>query len=136
SAIINTNSKIARVILQPRNRLNFYSTEQLPAEIADNREKIKAVSGYADDELNRIIHLITNRIRFINIRLVPKDIYKNAESLTRDIDIDDTEFIALAEHIKGKFWSGDKELQKGLIKKGWDKFISTNELFEKIKRSR
>jgi hypothetical protein len=38
----------------------------------------------------------------------------------------------LAEHIKGKLWSGDKELQKGLIKKGWNKFISTEELFDRI----
>ena len=37
SAILNTNSKIARVILQPKNRLNFYSTEQLSFEIENYR---------------------------------------------------------------------------------------------------
>ena len=75
--------------------------------------------------------MITDKIRFINIKLVSKESYKFAENLTFDIDIDDTEFIALTEHIKGKFWSGDKELQKGLLKKGWNKFISTDELYEK-----
>ncbi|MBD3750125.1 MAG: hypothetical protein IE931_11585 [Sphingobacteriales bacterium] len=49
-----------------------------------------------------------------------------------DIDVDDTEFVALAEHIKAKLWSGDKELMKGLAKKKWTKFISTQELFTKI----
>jgi hypothetical protein len=40
----------------------------------------------------------------------------------------------LTEHIKGKLWSGDKELQKGLNEKGWNKFISTEELFERTIR--
>ncbi len=131
SAILNTNSKIARIILQPKNKINFYSTEQLLFEIENHKDKIKQLSGYSDFDLYKVIKLITDKIRFINIKLVSKESYKFAENLTFDIDIDDTEFIALTEHIKGKFWSGDKELQKGLLKKGWNKFISTDELYEK-----
>ena len=128
SAILNSNSKIARVLLQPKNKLNFYSTEQLIIEIVKHRSKLKSISKYKDQELDKIIQLITKKIRFINVKLISKESYKYALTLTHDIDIDDTEFIALTEHIKGKFWSGDKELQKGLLKKGWNKFISTQEL--------
>ncbi len=134
SAILNTNSKIAIILLQPKSRLNFYSTEQLSYEIEEHKGKIKKISNYSDYELDRIITLITNKIRFINLRLIPKESYEFSESLTQDIDIDDTEFVALTEHIKGKLWSGDKELQRGLIKKGWNKFISTDELFKRIIR--
>lgn len=134
SAILNTNSKIAIILLQPKSRLNFYSTERLSYEIEEHKEKIKKISNYSDYELDRIITLITNKIRFINLRLIPKESYEFSESLTRDIDIDDTEFVALTEHIKGKLWSGDKELQKGLSKKGWNKFISSEELFKRIIR--
>jgi predicted nucleic acid-binding protein len=134
SAILNTNSKIARVLLQPKSRLNFYSTEQLSYEIEEHKGKIKKISNYSDYELDRIITLITNKIRFINLKLIPKESYELAKSLTQDIDIDDTEFVALTEHIKGKLWSGDKELQRGLNKNGWNKFISTEELFERIIR--
>jgi predicted nucleic acid-binding protein len=137
SAILNTNSKIARVLLQPRSRLNFYSTEHLSYEIEEHKGKIKKISNYSDYELDRIITLITNKIRFINLKLIPKESYEFAESLTQDIDIDDTEFVALTVHIKGKLWSGAKELHRGLNKKGWNKFISTEELFERIiKRTR
>jgi predicted nucleic acid-binding protein len=130
SAILNTNSKIARVLLQPKTNFNFYSTEHLLNEIHDHKDKIQELTDYSDFELNRMITLITNKIRFINILLIPKIIFDNAENLTKDIDEDDCEFIALTDHIKGKFWSGDKELRNGLTKKNWDKFISTNELFE------
>ncbi|MFO7924648.1 MAG: PIN domain-containing protein [Bacteroidales bacterium] len=134
SAILNTNSKIAIILLQPKSRLNFYSTERLSYEIEEHKEKIKKISNYSDYELDRIITLITNKIRFINLRLIPKESYEFSESLTQDIDIDDTEFVALTEHIKGKLWSGDKELQRGLRKKGWNKFISSEELFKRIIR--
>jgi predicted nucleic acid-binding protein len=134
SAILNTNSKIARILLQPKSRLNFYSTEQLSIEIQNHKTKIKDISNYSDNELDRIITLITNKIRFINLKLIPKESYETAESLTKDVDIDDTEFVALTEHIKGRLWSGDKELQKGLSKKGWNKYITTDDLFERLVR--
>lgn len=134
SAILNTNSKIAGIILQPKSRLNFYSTKQLSLEIEDHKEKIKNISNYSDYELDRVISLITNKIRCIDLRLIPKESYDYAESLTKDVDIDDLEFVALTEHIKGKLWSGDKELLRGLAKKGWKKFISTEELFERVIR--
>lgn len=137
SAILNTNSKIAIILLTPKSRLNFYSTEQLIREIEAHKERIRKISNYSDYELGRIIKLITSKIRFINLRLIPKESYQLAESLTNDVDIDDTEFVALTNHIKGKLWSGDKELQKGLAQKGWSQFITTEELFQRItKRKR
>lgn len=132
SAILNTDRKIARVILQPKTPFNFYSTENLLIEIEQHKDKIKILSGYADHELNRVIKLITNKIRFINVRLIPEELYNKAELLASDIDIDDTEFIALTDHIRGKLWSGDKELQKGLVKKNWNKFITTEELYKRL----
>ena len=136
SSILNSNSKLARILLLPKSRFNFYSTEQLLAEIEQHKHKIKALTDFSDVELERIIKMITNKIRFINVRLISKENYQLAEALTKDIDEDDTEFVALTEQIKGKLWSGDKELQKGLIQKGWNKFITTDELFLKtVKRS-
>ncbi|WP_372948905.1 PIN domain-containing protein [Mariniphaga sp.] len=134
SAILNSKSKIARILLQPKSNLNFYSTEQLLREIQEHKDKIQNISNYSDYELNRVLLLITSRIRFINVKLISREFYEFAESLTFDVDIDDTEFVALTEQIKGKLWSGDKELHKGLIKKNWSRFISTEELFERIIR--
>lgn len=128
SAILNTNSNIANVLLKPDSNFSFYSTSQLHTEIENHRSKIKKLSGYSDGELNRIIELVYQRIKFIDIGLIPKENYRMAVELTSNIDIDDTEFVALAEFIKGKFWSGDKKLISGLTKKGWGLLISLKEL--------
>jgi predicted nucleic acid-binding protein len=133
SAMLNTNSRIARIILQPKNNFNFYSTERLLTEIEEHSNKLIELSGYTKPEYKRVFRLFTTRIRFINIRLIPRNIYIRSVSLTQDVDIDDTEFVALTEHVKGKFWSGDKELKKGLEEKEWYKFVSTEELFQVVK---
>ena len=130
SAALNTDSKICRILLQPKTRFNFYSTEHLLEELNNHRDKLLQLTEYTDYELDRIISLVTNRIRFINVRLIPNKVYEKAENLCSSIDIDDTEFVALTNHIKGKFWSGDKELKDGLIQKNWQEFITTEELFK------
>lgn len=132
SAILNTNSKISKIILQPRSKLNFYSTAQLDEELIEHWSKLKKISKYSEIDLRRVVNLITNKIKFINVELIPKTLIVKAIDITSDIDIDDTEFVALTEYIKGKLWSGDKELLKGLQRKKWDKVVSTNQLYEVI----
>jgi putative PIN family toxin of toxin-antitoxin system len=132
SALLNTNSKIARILFQPKTGFNFYSTSILLDEIEEHRQKIQTYSKLTNEELQRVTTLVTNKIRFINYNLIPLETYSFAEKLTHDIDINDTEFIALTEHIKGRFWTGDKKLIKGLAKKNWNKFVSTEELYCKL----
>ena len=132
SAILNTNSKISKIILQPKSKLNLYSTDQLEYELAEHWSKLKRISKYSEIELHKTSTLITSKIKFISAELIPRILFINAEKLTTDIDIDDTEFVALTEHIRGKLWTGDKELIKGLKKKKWDKIISTEELYKTI----
>ncbi len=132
SAILNTNSKISKIILQPKSRLNFYSTDQLQEEMAEHWAKLKKISNYSDIELHKASTLIISRIKFISVQLIPRNLFIAAEKLTSNIDIDDTEFVALTEHIQGKLWTGDKELMKGLKKKNWEKLVSTDELYKTI----
>lgn len=107
SAILNANSPISGILVQPRSKLNFYTTQQLLIEIESHRNKIKKLSSYSDLELSSVIKFVTSKVKFIRVQLIPKEIYQQAEILTSDIDIDDTEFVALAEHLKAKLWTGD-----------------------------
>ncbi len=130
SAILNSNSKISKIILQPKTNLNLYSTSQLENELAEHWNKLKRISKYSEIDLHKAATLITSKIKFISIELIPGNLFLKAEKLTSDIDIDDTEFVALTDHIRGKLWTGDKELIRGLKKKKWDKIVSTDELYK------
>ena len=128
SAVLNTNNLIARIILHPKSRLHFYSTDLLQLELEEHRDKIRRLGGYTNAELNKTIAIITSKIRFIDANLIPSNVLIKTQDLLRDIDIDDTEFVALTTHLHGRLWSGDKVLHHGLNQKGWTKFISTKEL--------
>lgn len=134
SAILNSNNKISKIILQPRSKLNLYSTDQLAYELAEHWNKLKTLSKYSDIDLHKAVALITSKIKFINVELIPKKLFMKAAQLASDIDIDDTEFIALTEHIRGKLWTGDKELKKGLKGKKWNKLVSTEDLYKFVTR--
>ena len=105
SAILNTESKIGTILLKPRTKLNFYSTFQLNNEIDEHKDKILKLSSYSVTEMERIIQLVTQKIRFIDPVFIKKTYLQMAEDLTKDIDIDDTEFVALTEQINGYLWS-------------------------------
>jgi len=130
SAILNTNSNIARILLQPKSRLHFYSTDLLLMEILEHKEKIISLAEYSNEEFEITVRLITSKIKFIDLNLIPQIILDSAEKLVSEVDVYDTEFVALTDHIRGRLWSGDRELQKGLKSKGWNKFISTSELIK------
>lgn len=136
SAILNSNGKIGRIILQSKFKLNFYSTNLLLLEIEEHKDKILSLSKYSEKELDRMVSLVTSRIRIIDYRLIPANLYYKAELLTENIDIDDTEFVALTEHSKSKLWTGDKKLLKGLKALNWNKLITTDELFDLITKSK
>jgi predicted nucleic acid-binding protein len=58
SGILNTNSKISRIILHPKSRLNFYSTNELENEVSEHWDKLKKISKYSDTDLHKAASLI------------------------------------------------------------------------------
>jgi len=52
SAIMNTNSKIAKLLLYQISKFNFYSKEQLITEIEEHKDKIQKLGGYDNYEIN------------------------------------------------------------------------------------
>ena len=73
---------------------------------------------------------ICKDINFISEEQIKLTAWLFAEKLVADIDPKDAPDIALSKHFTCKSWSGDKMLIKGLAKKGFVAFVSTDELYK------
>ncbi len=130
SALLNTDSRIGQILISGKNRFDFYAPAYIKFEIFKHKEKIKSIGNLTDDEFLEVYDLILKNITILNHSVIPTEIYKNAELLCRDIDIDDTSFVAISIFTKGILWTGDLKLLTGLIKKGYKNLIKTNDLYQ------
>ena len=128
SAILNSNSRIGQILLQPDKDIQFYSVKYLQTEIRKHFNKIKNIIKIPDSEIFILIETLFGRIQFISEELIPRDIRLIADELTKSIDFDDTLFVALALHLDCKLWTGDKHLIDGLSLKSFKNIITTQEL--------
>ncbi|HKL32828.1 MAG TPA: PIN domain-containing protein [Tangfeifania sp.] len=132
SAILNSQSWIGQILLHPDDSLIFFSPLFLRKEILNHKQKIKQFTKLSEIETKELIDLIYSKINFIDEKLIPKTILKTADELKREIDFDDAIFIALANHLNCKLWTGDKKLMNFLKMNGFKRIISTNELKSKL----
>jgi predicted nucleic acid-binding protein len=128
SALLNTGSNIAQLLLTSRRYFVFYSTQFLREEVDKHKEKVLALTGYSSAEFETTKFQLLSRIRFISEEQIPFEFWANAARLLRDIDPNDTPYLALNEFLNGRLWSGDKKLLTGLRSKGYFNCIKTSEL--------
>jgi predicted nucleic acid-binding protein len=130
SAILNTKSNIGHLLIEGESKFNFYSIYQLIDEINTYKYKILTATKYSDETLNSIFELLKNQICFVDLNDISEYNKRKAIETTRDIDSNDSFFIALALEMNAKLWTGDKKLINGLHAKGLDLTITTAELLQ------
>lgn len=130
SGILNTESRIGKLLTYSRGPFQFYTCNYLQEEIKKHRKKLLKITGISEDELLELELLVIKNIIFINEALLPQELLIETEELLADIDPDDTPFVALTKHLNGKLWTGDKPLYEGLKAKGFEDVLTTAELSE------
>ena len=128
SAILNSNSRIGKILLNSKEHFQFFTCNYLRTEIQRHRNKLLKLTKLTEDQLSELENLLTQHITFIDERLIPQDLLIKTEIQLKAIDPDDTVFVALAKHLKGKLWTGDLQLYNGLKAKRFKDIILTSEL--------
>jgi predicted nucleic acid-binding protein len=114
TTLLNSNSRICKILLNSKDHFQFFSCNYLLAEIKRHRAKLLKLTKLTDSDLSELEELITKNISFIDERLLLNDLLIKSELLLKSIDPDDSVFVALTKHLGGKLWTGDKELYNGL----------------------
>ena len=128
-AVLNTESKIGDLIMNSHGILEFHACDTLRSELKKHRPKLLELSKMSEEQLDQSEYQITNCLAFTNEALIPYEFWIKAANLVRDVDMNDIAFVTLSEFLDIKLWTGDKELMKGLAKKGYTNFITTDELY-------
>lgn len=128
SAILNSNSRIGKILLNAKEHFQFFTCNYLKVEIQRHRNRIIKITKLTEDQVLELEELVTKHITFIDERLIPQDILIRTEAQLKSIDPDDTVFVALTKHLEGKLWTGDMQLFNGLKAKRFKDIILTSEL--------
>lgn len=128
SAILNSNNRIGKILLNSKEHFQFYTCNYLRVEIKRHRNKLLKITKLSDDQLTELEDLITQKITFIDERLIPQDLLVKTEAQLEAIDPNDTVFVALTKHLGGKLWTGDMRLYNGLKARRFRQIVLTSEL--------
>ena len=130
SALLNTNSQIADVLMNSKNIFEFYSSDYLRYELLKHQNKILNISKLSEIDLKEAEFRIFKHIDFINIEIINLEIWEQSYQIVKAIDLNDIEFIALAIYLDAAIWTGDKKLYNGLKSKNFNSVLNTQELIE------
>jgi len=67
-------------------------------------------------------------LKFVDEDLIPKLIWEQAFELTRHVDVDDTDFLALTIYLNATLWTGDKALYNGLKANHFNNVFDTSDM--------
>jgi predicted nucleic acid-binding protein len=130
SCLLNSQGTIGDLIFDTDTIFNFYNCDYMCFEIRKHWTKLKTISKLTDLELETAFDKMLRKLTFMNEELIPKHIWEKAEELVMDIDIDDSDFVALTKYLKANLWTGDKPLYDGLKAKHFKTVYNTTEIIK------
>ncbi|MDQ3845613.1 MAG: PIN domain-containing protein [Bacteroidota bacterium] len=130
SCLLNSQGTIGDIVFNLENIFDFYSNQYMRFEIRKHWNKLLKISKLTDNELQIAYDQMLTRLTFVNEELILKTDWEKAESLVADIDIDDTDFVALTRYLKGSLWTGDKLLYDGLKSKRFRTVYNTQDMIK------
>ena len=128
SALLNSNGRIGDLLFNSDKQFEFYSCIYMRQEIQVHWERLKKISKLSEEQLQVSYTQVLSKLKFINEEIIPVETWLASEDLTKGIDIDDTDFVALTKFLRATLWTGDKVLYNGLKRLNFKKLVSTTEL--------
>ncbi|MFB6244942.1 MAG: PIN domain-containing protein [Candidatus Nanohaloarchaea archaeon] len=108
SALIS-DSKTREIVVNIENQL--VAPEAIYQEINKYRDLIRDKAGINEEELDELLDRLFKHIQIVSNDKIKSEKTKADQEL-KEVDKDDTIFLAAAIAVEGVIWSDDKDLQK------------------------
>ena len=129
---MKSDSGIGRFIMAAsRYAVRFYAPDYLRTELNNHFDELVERAKRPASEVRDQIELIYSKIQFISDSQIPLQMYVRGAELARAVDEDDIVFVALNEFFGETLFTGDNQLYRHLIAKGYTRVINFAEIKEK-----
>lgn len=122
SALLRDDSSFAQILFTSEH--TFFVCESTIVELFKHKEKLVKLSKLSETEVTRLFYLLLKHLTVYREVLIAPEVRRQAHVLCADLDEADTPHVALALHLGGLLWTGDKRLRSGLRGKGFDAFFT------------
>jgi predicted nucleic acid-binding protein len=101
----------------------IFSPKFIIVEIFEHKERIIEKSKMSRQEIYELLDNLLQKIQFVNNDLISFENYLKAYHLCKEVDEDDTPFVALSLELDAKLWTKDETLKTHLQNKGFNVFF-------------
>ncbi len=121
SALISRNADILRTLTDPN--ISFVTPNFRVAELFEHSPRIQEKSHIDREDLLKVLTIMIGQVRLIDDAFISIGSWVEARRLTRDVDMDDIAFVALALELEATLWTRDERLKLHLSRYGFSKFF-------------
>ena len=122
AALRSANRQTRRTLYQ--DDIEFFAPKFIIVEIFEHKERIVSKAKISAEEVYEFLDDIIQRITFVSNEFISLANYTEAHRLCRDVDENDTPFVALALEMRAALWSKDEVLKNHLTRLGFTNFFA------------
>ena len=130
SAILTPEGTISDLLLNSSDNFDFFSPNTIVGELEKHHQKLLKISRYSEKDLNFLKRILLKKLEIIDLESISPMTWEKAIELVKNVDESDAPFVALSMELDAALWTGDKNLTKGMIEKGVDWILNTNDVKE------
>lgn len=122
AALRSANRQTRRTLY--RDDVEFFAPKFIIVEIFEHKERIVSKAKIPAEEVYEFLDDIIQRITFVSNEFISLANYTEAHRLCRDVDENDTPFVALALEMSASLWSKDEVLKNHFAELGFANFFA------------
>ena len=132
SALISSNSRIAKILTDPHLSLQRVSCHYAVVELFKHQPKLIQLAKKPLEAVIGDLSTLINNLQLYSETLIEPQYWQEASRLTVGVDNFDVSYVALTLQTGGWLWTGDKKLTVHLRGMGFDRVLNTEELSQML----